>query len=99
LTPRSSRDVLETIERSADGCSFVTARVRAAPNNHRANTALLLLLAQKLGVARNRISLISGATGRLKVIEIVGDSHKIAGVCAQIFAAGSAPMGSDREGL
>jgi uncharacterized protein YggU (UPF0235/DUF167 family) len=97
LTPKSSRDVLETIERGADGRSFVKARVRAVPDNNCANTALLLLLARKLGVAKSGMSLVSGATGRLKVIEIVGDSHKIAGVCAQVFAAGSGAMGSNRE--
>jgi uncharacterized protein YggU (UPF0235/DUF167 family) len=86
LTPKSSRDALGAIGRGADGRSFVTARVRAAPDNHGANTALLVLLARKLSVATSSISLISGATSRLKVVEIVGDGHKIAGVCAQIFA-------------
>jgi uncharacterized protein YggU (UPF0235/DUF167 family) len=99
LTPKSSRDAIETIERGADGRSFVKARVRAVPDNNCANTALLVLLARKLDVPTSRISLVSGATGRLKVIEIVGDSHKIASVCAQVFAAHGGPIGSDREAL
>ena len=49
-------------------------RVRAAPVDGAANTALVQLLAKRLGVAKSRVSLVSGATARNKVVEIEGIS-------------------------
>jgi len=48
------------------------ARVAARPVDGAANEALIRLLAAELGVARGRISIVGGATARLKVVEIEG---------------------------
>lgn len=47
-------------------------RVAAPPERGRANGALLELLAGALGVPRERVKLIAGASGKDKVIEIEG---------------------------
>lgn len=47
-------------------------RVAAPPERGRANDAVLKLLADRLGVARGELTLVSGASGRDKVVELQG---------------------------
>lgn len=72
LTPKSSRDAIEGVESLSDGRSVLKARVRAVPEDGKANDALLRLLAKALDVPLRSLSLSSGATGRTKVIRIEG---------------------------
>ena len=72
LTPRSSKDALEGVETLADGRSVLKARVRAVPEDGKANLALLRLLADQLDLPIRALSLASGAQGRTKVIRIEG---------------------------
>lgn len=63
-------------------------RVNAAPEGGRANDAVLDLLADRLGLKRNQLSLISGATGRLKRVVVTGISRsglaeRLAGALAE----------------
>ena len=46
--------------------------VTAAPEKGKANEAVVELLAQALGVARTRISVVSGQTSSQKLVEIAG---------------------------
>ena len=72
LTPRSSKEALEGVETLADGRSVLKARVRAVPEDGKANLALLRLLADQLDCPIRALSLATGATGRTKVIRIDG---------------------------
>lgn len=47
-------------------------RVNASAERGRANAALLRLLAQRLDLPRSDITLVSGRTGRDKVVELSG---------------------------
>jgi uncharacterized protein (TIGR00251 family) len=67
LTPKGGRDAL--IRRDGD---VLHARVAAPPVDGAANRALIVLLAESLNVAKSRISLLSGQTGRDKTIRIDG---------------------------
>ena len=49
-------------------------RVSAAPERGRANDALLRLLAERLGLPRGGLSLVSGRAGREKIVEARGIS-------------------------
>jgi hypothetical protein len=77
LTPRSSRDAVEGIESLSDGRSVLKARVRAVPEDGKANEALLRLLAKTLDVPVRALSLSSGATGCTKVIRIEGSPEAV----------------------
>ena len=44
----------------------------APPVGGAANAALIRLLARRLGVAKSRVSLVSGTTARNKIVEIEG---------------------------
>ena len=68
LQPRASRD--EILGRNEEGTLRV--RVKAAPVDGAANAALIQLLAKRLGIAKSKISLVSGATARNKVVEVEG---------------------------
>ena len=52
----------------------VRVRVAAPPADGAANTELLRFLAERLGVPKARVRIVSGALGRRKVIEIEGKS-------------------------
>jgi hypothetical protein len=47
-------------------------RVSAAPERGRANDALVDLLAETLEVARSNVHVVSGASGRDKIVELSG---------------------------
>ena len=70
LTPRGGRDAVDGVERLADGMPVLKARVRAIPEDGKANAALLALVAKSLGVPRKAVSLASGATSRIKHLRI-----------------------------
>ena len=78
LTPKGGRDAVEGWETASDGSEHLKARVRAVPEDGKANTALIALLAKTLAVPKSAIRLASGATARLKRIEITGDSAALA---------------------
>ena len=55
-------------------CSFGAWKVRvsAPPENGRANDAVLKLLADRVGLPRRAVSLVSGHSGREKVVQVDG---------------------------
>ena len=78
LTPRGGRDSLDGVETLADGRQVLKARVRAAPSEGEANAALIALLAKEFSVSRSQVSLIAGASARLKRIIVEGDAETLA---------------------
>ena len=77
LTPKSSVDRLEGVETAADGRCHLKARVRAVPENGAANQALQRLVAKALGVPASAVSVVAGATARLKTLRVNGDPAEL----------------------
>ena len=73
VTPRGGRDGIDGIETLADGRSVVKMRVRAVAEGGEANRAVTEFLARALGVSKSSVRLVSGATSRLKQVEVDGD--------------------------
>jgi uncharacterized protein len=67
VQPRARKD---EIGGERDGALIV--RVTAPPVEGRANDAVRKLLARRLGIAPGRISVVRGASGRDKLVEIDG---------------------------
>ena len=65
--PRSSVSALEP--ESAGGW---VARLRASPVDGAANAELVRLVAKHFGCARSGVSVVSGATARLKLVRVSG---------------------------
>ncbi|MGH6763407.1 MAG: DUF167 family protein [Phyllobacterium sp.] len=78
LTPKAAKDAVEGIGVADDGRFHLKVRVRAVPEDGKANAALVKLLARPLGVAARDISITGGATSRLKQIALHGDPDAIA---------------------
>jgi uncharacterized protein YggU (UPF0235/DUF167 family) len=72
LTPRAAHDAIDGIRSLADGRPYAQARVRAVPEAGGANQALCALLARTFGVPKSSVSLVSGASARLKQVRIAG---------------------------
>ncbi len=72
LTPKGGRDALDGVETLADGRSVLKARVRAAPENGRANEALIALIAAALRVPKSAVAIRAGATSRIKTVFVAG---------------------------
>lgn len=78
LTPKGGRDAIERLAALSDGSEAVKARVRAAPEDGAANAALAALIAKTLGVGKSAVTLRSGHSARLKVLDIAGDGAALA---------------------
>lgn len=77
LTPRGGRDAIDGIERRADGRTALKARVRAPAFEGAANAALCRLVAGIAGTAPRQVTLVAGATARIKRLRILGDAQKL----------------------
>ena len=64
VTPRASRNQI------SEENGMLRVQVTAVPEDGRANRAVQELLAEALGVARTRLSLIRGATSRDKLFRL-----------------------------
>jgi uncharacterized protein (TIGR00251 family) len=78
LTPKGGRDAIDGVERLADGRVVLKVRVRVPPSEGEANTALIALLARAAGIAPRQISLVAGATARIKRLKIDGEPAALA---------------------
>jgi uncharacterized protein (TIGR00251 family) len=76
-TPRASRTESIGIQPQVDGRTALAVRVASPPVDGAANDVLVAWVAKQLGVARSAVSLRSGATGRMKLLRIEGDSAAI----------------------
>jgi uncharacterized protein (TIGR00251 family) len=94
VTPRGGRDGVDGIEQLSDGRSVLKVRVRAVADGGEANRAVLALLAKSLGVPKASVSLLSGATSRLKQIAVEGDPARLAEVLRKLAPVKSTDQGN-----
>lgn len=81
LTPRAASDRVEGLDIDSAGSVRLKARVRAVPENNKANRALEALIADRLGVAKSFVRVISGDASRIKTLHIAAS----AGISANAF--------------
>ena len=77
VTPRGGRDGIDGLEQLSNGRSVLKVRVRAIADGGEANRAVLALLAKSLRVTKASVSLLSGATSRLKQVAVEGDPGRL----------------------
>ncbi len=73
LTPKGGRDAIDGLETLADGKTVLKARVRAAPEDGRANAALIELIAKALSAPKKAVTIRAGETSRVKKLFVAGD--------------------------
>ena len=72
LTPKGGRDAIDGWRTNANGKKMLAARVSAAPEDGKANEALVKLIARTLHVGKSKVRIVTGATSRLKIVEVEG---------------------------
>ncbi len=80
LTPKSSVDRIDGPEADADGRLHLRARVRAVPEDGKANKALTAMLAKAVGVSKSAVAVVAGHASRAKTLRIEGDSTALTAV-------------------
>lgn len=70
LTPSGGADRIDGVGRDLDGGRYLRVRVRAPPEDGKANAALEALVAKALGVAKSNVRVTRGLTARMKTLEI-----------------------------
>jgi uncharacterized protein len=86
LSPGARQQRHGTIDRHGDGWKV---RVAAVPEAGKANEALLRLLAERLRLPRRSLTLVSGRTGRDKIVKL--DGIDAADVERRLAKAGERP--------
>ena len=76
LTPKSARDEIVGVE-TFGGEAVLKARVRALPEDGRANAALAKLIAKWVGVPPSKVAVVQGGKSRLKQVAIDGDPEQL----------------------
>ena len=84
LTPKGGRDAIDGVETMSDGKAVLKARVRAVPEDGKANAALVELIAKALRVPRSAVTVVAGQTSRVKTLEIAGDGAELAAALAAV---------------
>ncbi|MFT3728868.1 MAG: DUF167 family protein [Terricaulis sp.] len=69
LTPAGGADRIDGRASDENGV-YLKARVRAAPEDGKANAALIVLIAKAAGVPKSKVSIARGATSRMKTLEL-----------------------------
>ncbi|MCB1533982.1 MAG: DUF167 domain-containing protein [Rhodoblastus sp.] len=83
LTPKGGRDAIDGVETMSDGKAVLKARVRAVPEDGKANAALVEMLAKALRISRSAVTVAAGQTSRVKTLEISGDPAALAEALAR----------------
>ena len=77
VTPRSAKPGIGEWKTDPGGRPFLEIRVAAAPADGAANEEVVRLLAKALGLAKSRLTIVSGQTSRLKRIEVQLDEDEV----------------------
>jgi uncharacterized protein (TIGR00251 family) len=75
VTPRARRDAVDGIIEGPDGAALRVS-VTAAPDDGKANAAVIALLARAWRVPKRDIALVQGATSRRKLIHVTADANQ-----------------------
>jgi len=76
VTPRAAKAGVQGVE--IEGArAYLAVKVAAPPEAGKANAATIKLLARHCGVPASALSLVSGASGRRKVLDVQGEADSL----------------------
>jgi uncharacterized protein YggU (UPF0235/DUF167 family) len=87
VQPRARREGPQGFVAEPDGGVALKFGVNAAPEDGKANAAIIALLAKRLKVAKAAISVAAGAKDRRKLVDIQGPSAELAASLAAWLAS------------
>lgn len=71
VTPGARQAALGAFTRRPDGRDYLKIKVTAAPEDGKANEAVIALLAEATGIPASRLAIASGHTSRFKRIAVI----------------------------
>lgn len=77
VTPKAKHASIGGLQPEADGGVALKVAVTAAPEDGKANAAVIAILAKEWGVAKTAFSVVAGATDRRKLVEIRGSTAEL----------------------
>ena len=77
VTPKASRNGVTGLADEPDGGRAIKVSVTAAPENGKANAAVIKLLAKEWGLAKSVLAITAGETARRKTVEIAADADRV----------------------
>lgn len=78
VTPKASRNRIEGVRHEADGGAVLRVAVTVAPEDGKANAAVIKLLAKAWRLPKAAFSIRVGAAARRKVLFVAGDAGELA---------------------
>jgi uncharacterized protein YggU (UPF0235/DUF167 family) len=72
LTPRGGRDAADGWGEDGEGRPYLKVRVASPPVDGAANAALIAFVAKAVGAPKSAVTLVSGASARIKRLELEG---------------------------
>ena len=73
--PKSSANRIDGWTQDADGAHWLKVRITSAPEDGKANQALIAFLAKEWHIPKSALSLVSGETSRYKRLAIAKGYH------------------------
>ena len=83
--PKAGRDSVDGAKTDAAGAQWLSVRVSAPPDDGKATKAVAKVLAIHFGVAARDVTLVSGATARLKRFRILGDPARLEAIARNMM--------------
>lgn len=80
VTPRGGRDAVAGVMEGPGGRRMVKLSVTAAPEDGKANAAVVALLAKTWRLPKTSLAIVAGGADRSKVLFIAGDPAALMGI-------------------
>ena len=77
VQPRARRNRVDGLTAEADGGAALRLAVTAAPEDGKANAAVVALLAEAWKLPKSSLSVVAGAADRRKTIHLQGDPRRL----------------------
>lgn len=84
-TPKGGRDGVDGVREDAAGARWLSVRVSAPPDEGKATKAVAKVLAVFFGVPARDVTLVSGATARLKRFRLKGNPAQLEAVARNVM--------------
>ncbi len=76
-TPRASRNAVQGVAEGADQRQQVKISVTVVPEDGKANTAIIELLAKAWRIPKSSIGVVAGGTDRSKILFVAGETEAL----------------------
>lgn len=70
VIPKASRSAIEGVFTDAEGVNHLKVKVTAAPEDGKANKAVIELLAKTFHIPKSKIEIVSGSTSQFKTVSL-----------------------------